>query len=296
MNRIERLTNHRPCLFVLVSWLGWMLVAAVGVAIFSALSSRPGADEASQSAGMLLATICLLLLLSRLGWLGSIGITRPGSWQVWLVALITGTYLVFAYLFAFFGRPALNPVILTSTTAARAIIWRQLVVGLAEETLFRGFLFYGLSRVWGSKRWGNPAAVALTALLFAIPHLGQLAIGVSLPSVLLLLLDAVISGIWWGALVLRWKSLWPTILLHAISNMAVGLQGLSMAAVEPAALGYGRAVLLDLPLLAYGTWLLWRPVRPEGNNKVPATSGWQALVGGNCGGTRSGGVPPGECF
>ncbi len=258
MPKLERPSSHRPLLFLLLALLGWMLVAAAGVAIFAALSGRPVTDEASQSAGMLLATVCLLLLAWRLGWLRGIGITNLGPWRVWLIVLISGAYLVLAYLFAFYGRPALDLGILGSSRAARAIFSRQLVVGIAEETLFRGLLLYSLVRVWRDRRSGILAAVALTSLLFALPHLGQLAVGVSFFALLLLLLDAVISGIWWAALVLHWKSLWPVIVLHAVSNMAVGLQGLSMAAVEPAALGYGRAVLLDLPLLIYGIWLLLR--------------------------------------
>ncbi|SFK44225.1 CPBP family intramembrane glutamic endopeptidase [Lysobacter sp. cf310] len=46
-----------------------------------------------------------------------------------------------------------------------------LLVTLAEEALFRGYLQEGLSRQWRERRWGDAAAIAIAALAFGLVHL-----------------------------------------------------------------------------------------------------------------------------
>ncbi|KRD77412.1 CPBP family intramembrane glutamic endopeptidase [Lysobacter sp. Root983] len=46
-----------------------------------------------------------------------------------------------------------------------------LLVTLAEEALFRGYLQEGLSRHWRERRWGDAAAIAVAALAFGLIHL-----------------------------------------------------------------------------------------------------------------------------
>ncbi|MEG3789813.1 type II CAAX endopeptidase family protein [Lysobacter sp. CCNWLW3] len=46
-----------------------------------------------------------------------------------------------------------------------------LLVTLAEEALFRGYLQEGLTRYWRERRWGDAAAIAVAALAFGLVHL-----------------------------------------------------------------------------------------------------------------------------
>ena len=69
-------------------------------------------------------------------------------------------------------------------------------------------------------------------------------------------------GIWWGAIVVSRGSLWPVIILHAASNAAVAIHGLTYSFIEPATTGYLRANLFELPLIILGLWLLMRVTLP----------------------------------
>jgi membrane protease YdiL (CAAX protease family) len=102
------------------------------------------------------------------------------------------------------------------------------------------------------------ASVIVQAALFGAVHVLQVAAGSPLAAAPMVVLNCFVSGIWWGAMALRWGSLWPVVLLHGLSNAAVLVKGLSSPYIEPAARGYARATLLEIPLLALGVWLLLR--------------------------------------
>ena len=83
-----------------------------------------------------------------------------------------------------------------------AFIVLVIVTPLYEELLFRGFAFRGIAAESGF--W--PAAI-VTSLLFGLAH-GQLNVAV----------DTFILGLVSCALVWQTRSLWPSIILHAIKN------------------------------------------------------------------------------
>lgn len=92
---------------------------------------------------------------------------------------------------------------------ATATIWRDIVGPIAEEILFRGFLFRQF------RRWaGIPFRIAavLSSLLFGLGHLWQ-------GDTLLTSLEAVgvtfVGGVFFCWLTARWGNLWPAIVIHA---------------------------------------------------------------------------------
>ena len=57
---------------------------------------------------------------------------------------------------------------------AWGLLWalnNLLLVTLAEEALFRGYLQEGLMRRWRERRWGDAAAIAVAAVAFGLVHL-----------------------------------------------------------------------------------------------------------------------------
>jgi len=77
-----------------------------------------------------------------------------------------------------------------------------LLPALCEEALFRGVALSGLRRSIGA-----PAALVVTALLFGLIHV--------LPLRILL---TFVLGLWFGALVLATRSLWPAVFAHLANN------------------------------------------------------------------------------
>jgi membrane protease YdiL (CAAX protease family) len=85
-----------------------------------------------------------------------------------------------------------------------------LVGPFAEEVFFRGFLFAGLLR-----RFGLPAAVLLSSLVFGAAHLDIAVIG-----------PAFVSGSAFALVYWRTGALWPVILAHTAQNaIAFALSG-----------------------------------------------------------------------
>lgn len=134
---------------------------------------------------------------------------------------------------------------------------RQVVVGFVEETMFRGILLYALVRVWGGSRRGMLAAIGMTALLFGTLHSLQALAGNDGLQLVLTILNCVVAGIWLGAMVLWGGSVWPAVLLHALSNAIVQLTFLSGTAHGFIDNGLVLATLADLVLvLVFGALLL----------------------------------------
>lgn len=258
MDAINAFAKKRPLVFAILTLLFWVLVGAILVAGSAAVLGLPIIEDVPQIFGTLGATVVLLVIAGRLGWLRSMGITRLGGWRVWLVTIPLLAYLIMAYLYGFFGELSFDFSIFARSEAARRILVRDSIVGFVEETLFRGVILYTFVRAWGRSKRGLLLSVILQAALFAVIHLLQATGGYSWTQVLMVMLNGFVSGIWWGVLVLLGGSLWPAMLLHALSNISVQVQSLSSAAIEPVIAAYGRATLLELPLALLALWLLQR--------------------------------------
>lgn len=141
-----------------------------------------------------------------------------------------------------FGLAATIPMALTAVTVGPRLPDLDELVGsvlfgpVAEEVLFRGFLFAALLR-WA--KWSLPAALIVSSVAFGVAHLPNIEID------LIVRLAAVVTGVQgqdyllarslWGTLTsgailaaggllfgwvyYRWGSLWPVIGLHGCMNL-----------------------------------------------------------------------------
>lgn len=118
------------------------------------------------------------------------------------------------------GYPLSPDFVLVSMQTARdsGLIW-LLLLGLcigapvAEEFVYRGFLFRG----WSTTFLGPRGAIALSALLFAIIHLQYAWFYIAC---------IVMIGLLFGYLRYRSGSTWLTVIAHAFYNLMAGLQAL----------------------------------------------------------------------
>lgn len=258
MDAIKAFAEKRPLAFVLLIFLFWFLVGAILAVGSAATLGVPIIEDVPQMVGTLGATFVLLVIAGRMGWLRSIGITRFGGWRVWLMAIPLLAYMIFAYLYGFFGDVSFDFGVFGRSEEARGILLRDGIVGFVEETLFRGIILYALVRVWGRSKRGIIVSVIVQAALFGVLHVLQVITGSSLTTALMVMLNSFLSAIWWGVMVLQWRSLWPVILFHSLSNISVLVKGIASAYIEPAVAAYGRATLLEMPLVVLGIWLLVR--------------------------------------
>ena len=126
-------------------------------------------------------------------------------------------------------------------------------------------------RAWGGDRRGRLMSVAAAALFFGGMHLLDGLSGRPMLNVLFQSGQAVVLGVWLGALVLRTGSQYPAVVFHVLFNLAgyllFGRQGL-----EPAPAAWLLLAALLLPLAAIGVGLLTRPFAPPPASRVAITA------------------------
>ncbi len=268
MNALRSYSTRHPVIFVLSLTIAWLVVLLVFTGIASSVLHKPFSGAITSTIGRLTITACILLLVWRLGWLKASGVARLGRWPVWLLALGGMTYFTIASLYSYFGKITFDFSSLIQLPDARAIVMTQFAVSLCEEILFRGVVLYSLVRVWGNTKLGLIGSVVLTSLIFAVLHMTNVfAYGISFSSALLLTLEGCIIAIWWGALVLLGKSIWPAVMLHLVGNAVLPVQGLTITMVEPDILAIIRILWFSIPLGVLGIMLLMKaathPIVPE---------------------------------
>jgi len=255
--KTANLARRRPIGFVFVLTAVWFALLLVLMMLAATILQKPVGDAMTVSIGRLVVTAGVLFLAWRMDWLKASGISRPGSWRVWLLALGGLVYFAGASLYAFYGRVAFDFSSLLRLPDARTVITVHFIAGLSEEILFRGLALYALIRVWGNTTRGIFGSVLLASALFALVHITQVfTYGLSLSSALLLILQALVIAFWWGTLVVTGGSIWPAVLLHFVVNAVVAVQSLATPMVEPVILAYRQLLWFSLPLAVLALGML----------------------------------------
>lgn len=126
-----------------------------------------------------LSAILVLLWVwrSRTPW-REIGYVRPRSWIGALAVGITFgvafKFLMKAIVMPLLGAPPINQAfqyLAGNRAALPAAIYAMIVVaGFGEETVFRGYLFERLGKLFGTGVWAKTLIVLLTSVVFGLGH------------------------------------------------------------------------------------------------------------------------------
>jgi len=171
---------------------------------------------------LILALVILLWArLTHKPW-SELGLARPRSW---ITPILVGIPLGVA--FKFFMKAVVMPLLgadpvnqayhhLTGNTAAlpEFILTILIGAGFAEEVVFRGFLFDRFRRLFGTRPWATVLTVVISAALFGAAHWS----GQGLPGVQ----QAIMTGLVFGAIFARTRSLWMLMIAHAAFDLAAG--------------------------------------------------------------------------
>ena len=149
-----------------------------------------------------------------------IGYVRPRSW---LGSLAVG--IVFGCAFKLFmkvivmpllGAPEINPAyhyLVGNPAALPGVVFTMIVsAGFGEETVFRGFLFERLGKLFGTGAGAKVSIVLLTSTLFALGHYANL----GLPGVE----QAMITGLVFGTIFAITGRIWMVMCAHAAFDLA----------------------------------------------------------------------------
>lgn len=113
---------------------------------------------------------------SRTPW-REIGYVRPESW----IATVAGglafgvafKFMMKAIVMPLFGADPINPAfhyLAGNQAVLPAAIWMMLVAGFGEETVFRGYSFERLRRLFGTGAAAKASIVLLTSIWFGASH------------------------------------------------------------------------------------------------------------------------------
>jgi hypothetical protein len=253
MGKLRSFASRRPLLFVILVILSSFIIRILTGQLLVVLLGRDWSGPILvllASIELLAPTLFLVFLLWRFGWLKSAGVASCGCWKGWAVTLVLLIYYLLELTYSFFGEFSFD----VPTTAVSGLrVSSVFLAGMFEEILYRGVVLYALVSVWGTTRKGVLQAVAISAFLFGGIHLLNI-IGGDPSEVLGQIAIALFESIWWAAIVLRWGSVWPTVLIHVVTNWALQTKALSFVDYHGTASSYALATLLGLPLTVLGVW------------------------------------------
>ena len=104
-------------------------------------------------------------------------------------------------------------------------VYLTLINSLLEEYVWRWFVFKKFEELFGSSKWAGRIAVFGSALGFTIHHIIALRGQFDWTITVLGSSGVFIGGLVWSWLYLRYRSIWPAFLSHAIVDIAVFMVG-----------------------------------------------------------------------
>lgn len=263
MQKLKTFALQRPVLFSLLVMIAATLLTEIPIRGFFA--PYVGAQAAFYLEVILeqgLVGVLFFVLLARFGWLKTAGFTPPGQWR----ALWLGWPLVIMALI----NIEEGLVIDTSRPVLIALhVLTALSTGWVEQVIFRGVVVTAFLQKWGRTQKGIYLSVVLPGVLFGIVHFANFLEGRKpLLNNLTQITYAMFFGVIFAACLLRNRSIWPMIVLHAAVDWAGTLRevavggGLRTTAPLITPLNALVSILITFPLLVYGLFIL-RKVEPD---------------------------------
>ena len=266
---LKRLRAAHPllyCVLAEVLFLGMLfltsLLLTLGLALSGADLNRVD-DYLLGSIQEVSGVVVAVLLLARTGRAGLV--RRRGSG--FLNGLLVGMYPLFLIGYSAFGSLMFNRPDQSLLPLPRILTFflNMILVGVAEEFLFRGIIAETLLEQYGTSRAGVWKACLVSGLLFGAAHLTNL-IGSAPFGVLMQCVFAASLGVLFAAIYFRTGNIWVTVFLHGtmdISSMLIGgLYGTTTVAESVST--YDASMLVSVLVYLIPTlFLLRRKKLPE---------------------------------
>lgn len=201
-----------------------------------------------------IAPLFLLIVVAYYRWQRKVGLKAAdpaGSWKIlWLPMIFVIAFLALGIAL---GLPPLQVIMF--------VFINTMLVGISEELMFRGLIFYG-----ALTKFGIWQAILFTSFWFGSVHALNGFLTGDFTGATAQALTATLSGVWFMAIRLHTNSVYPGMIIHGLWDFGVFVlarSGKSDILVENAAADgvsttsqFLFPVLLVLPLFLYGLWLL----------------------------------------
>jgi membrane protease YdiL (CAAX protease family) len=148
-----------------------------------------------------------------------IGYVRPRSWIASVsIGIVLGAafkILMKAVVMPLLGAPPINQAYhyLAGNPAALpgAIFTMIVIAGFGEETVYRGYLFERLGKLFGPRAWARPVTVLITSVLFGALHYKEQGLAGAE--------QAMITGLTFGTIFAITGEIWMLMIVHATFDL-----------------------------------------------------------------------------
>ncbi|MFN2144846.1 MAG: CPBP family intramembrane glutamic endopeptidase [Anaerolineales bacterium] len=252
MKRFKNFALKRPFMFGFALFIIFFLLNALSYPVQMLLpETGPWSLLASMLAKLVTFGI-FLWVLSRFGWLKSAGFKQLGKPQTWLGIFLILIYLIVLEVYAFTGDltfPIPDPPM------AAATLLDHLGTGLVEETMVRGLVLVAMVLAWGETQKGLVKAVLLSSIFFGIIHLANVIVS-PVGTVVAQAIVVSLPGILYATLTLAFRSIWPAILIHWLTNAAVNIKLIALPDFEETFSMWLIFAAGLIPVLVYSAYLI----------------------------------------
>ena len=259
---LKRLRKQQPILYSIFAeglFLGLMLAASFLMVLALKLTGRdPHAVDdyligsVQEGIGVLVA----VFLLARTGRLWVLRRRGCGFMNGLLVGMYPLTLIGYTAFITMAARPDLP---LKPLGEILTFFLNMTLVGIAEETLFRGVIAQTLLEHYGTSGAGIWKACILSGVLFGAAHLSNLA-GAAAFGVLMQSIFAAALGTLFAAIYFRTGNLWVVAFLHAamdiVSMLIGGLYG--TVTIAESVSSYDASLLMSMAVYLIPTIFLLR--------------------------------------
>lgn len=259
---LKRLRKVHPILYSILAeglFLGVMMAASFLMVLVLMLTGRdPKAMDGywlgsvQEGIGLLVAVI----LLARTGRLWVLRRRGCGFMNGLLVGMYPLALIGYTAFVTMAARPDLP---LKPLGGILTFLLNMILVGIAEEVLFRGVIAQTLLEHYGTSQVGVWKACLVSGVLFGAAHLSNLA-GAAAFGVLMQCVFAAALGTLFAAIYFRTGNLWVVVFLHAamdiVSMLLGGLYGTTTVAESVSS--YDASLLISVAVYLIPTAFLLR--------------------------------------
>jgi membrane protease YdiL (CAAX protease family) len=191
------------------------------------------------------APIFLLAIIAYTGWWREVGLQFEGSINNIKLLVVPALAIIVIWVVAFRRRLHRSKTLIVSGT-------NTFVVGVSEELMFRGILFYGCQAAFGS-RW----AVVVTAIPFGLIHALNGLITGKPGQAIVQAFFATVFGFWIAVLRVHMDTIIPLIMIHWLWDFGLAAGRTDAKSVKTVSKSVGGVLPLacEAVLFAYGLWL-----------------------------------------
>jgi len=257
-----------PISFSIIITLVFFVLMVVVFIIGTLTTDIPNGKNIGEILGKVIISLVLLLILWRFNWLKGSGITYFGSFKNWIAILPLLVYAVLSTTYAYTG---IIEISIINSTEDIFIGANMIATGLFEELLFRGLILYCFLLAWSHRKYNLIMSGIASAAIFGMSHLIWVILGKDFDQGMLQALGAFSSGIFYAAIVVQTRSIWPVVLIHGLTNAFVYIIITDIPNYQETVNNGIMDVLLGIPLVLYGLIILLRFLNEKVNKSQAIT-------------------------